>query len=318
MTHRSWGFICRMAALVLWAGAAMANPEEWRQGEWPRTDFSRHSIDYSEIKSGGPPKDGIPAIDNPRFEDLKEGQEEGWAAGLADTEPVISFSVGSDARAYPLRVLMWHEIVNDTVGGEPVAVTYCPLCNAALVFERTVNGRVLDFGATGKLRHSDLVMYDRQTESWWQQFTGEAIVGEMTGSELKLIPSRLESFARFRERFSQGRVLVPNDPAARDYGANPYLGYGGRGDAFPLHGQHAIRHRAYGARRRDRDRSGPARSLVARPLARTGRNQNRRPGLALGGRAKLRSRCAYGCFWTRRGQRHRPTQRRGSSRRRAS
>ena len=108
-----------MAALVLWAGAAMANPEEWRQGEWPRTDFSRHSIDYSEIKSGGPPKDGIPAIDNPRFEDLKEGQEEGWAAGLADTEPVISFSVGSDARAYPLRVLMWHEIVNDTVGGEP-------------------------------------------------------------------------------------------------------------------------------------------------------------------------------------------------------
>ncbi len=229
MTHRSWGFICAMAALVLWAGAAMANPEEWRQGEWPRTDFSRHSIDYSEIKSGGPPKDGIPAIDNPRFEDLKEGQEEGWAAGLADTEPVISFSVGSDARAYPLRVLMWHEIVNDTVGGEPVAVTYCPLCNAALVFERTVNGRVLDFGATGKLRHSDLVMYDRQTESWWQQFTGEAIVGEMTGSELKLIPSRLESFARFRERFPRGRVLVPSNPAARDYGANPYLGYDAEG-----------------------------------------------------------------------------------------
>ena len=229
MPHRFSKFGFATLALICWAGAAMANPDEWRRGEWPRTDFSVHSVDYGEINSGGPPKDGIPAIDDPRFESLKDGQAEGWADGLADTEPVLSLALGDDARAYPLRVLIWHEIVNDTVGGEPVAVTYCPLCNAALVFERTVNGRVLDFGATGKLRHSDLVMYDRQTESWWQQFTGEAIVGAMTGSELKLIPSRLESFARFRERFPQGRVLVPSDPALRDYGANPYLGYDAEG-----------------------------------------------------------------------------------------
>ncbi len=133
--------------------------------------------------------------------------------------------MGHDARAYPLRVLIWHEIVNDTVGGEPVAVTYCPLCNAALVFQRTVNGRVLEFGTTGKLRHSDLVMYDRQTESWWQQFTGEALVGEFTGTELKLVPSQLISFKEFAAAQLDGRVLIPPEGGTRDYGRNPYTGY---------------------------------------------------------------------------------------------
>ena len=214
------------------AASASAAPDHWK-GEWPRTDFSRHSIDYSEVKSGGPPKDGIPAIDDPKFEALTDGNADGWAVELNDMEPVISLNIGGDARAYPLRILMWHEIVNDKVGGEPVAVTYCPLCNAALVFQRSLNDRVLDFGTTGKLRHSDLVMYDRQTESWWQQFTGEAIVGEMTGSELTLVPSRLEAFANFRKRFPQGQVLVPNNPASRDYGANPYRGYDAKG-AMPF------------------------------------------------------------------------------------
>jgi hypothetical protein len=153
----------------------------------------------------------------------------GWSAALGDTEPVIALSVGDDARAYPLRVLIWHEIANDTVGGTPVVVTYCPLCNAALVFERVVDGRVVDFGTTGKLRHSDLVMYDRQTQSWWQQFTGEAIIGAMTGRRLRLIPSRLESFDRFRQRFPEGQVLVPSNPNARNYGRNPYIGYDATG-----------------------------------------------------------------------------------------
>ena len=103
---------------------------------------------------------------------------------MSETEPVIGLVVNGDARAYPLKILIWHEIVNDTVGGVPVTVTYCPLCNSAIVFERTVDGRVLDFGTTGKLRNSDLVMYDRQTESWWQQFSGTAIVGAMTGTKL--------------------------------------------------------------------------------------------------------------------------------------
>lgn len=207
---------------------AAAGPDAWRR-EWPHTDFSKHTIPLGEIKSGGPPKDGISSIDAPRFERLVNGKASGWAATIGDAEPVISLALDDDARAYPLRILIWHEIVNDTIGGTPVAATYCPLCNAALVFERTLDGRVLDFGTTGKLRNSDLVMYDRQTESWWQQFTGEGIVGAMSGRQLRMVPSRLESFARFRQRFPDGRVLVPNNPAARKYGANPYVGYDATG-----------------------------------------------------------------------------------------
>jgi Protein of unknown function (DUF3179) len=228
-------FACRPFGLIALAvllgasadvmlGRVLADPAGWRL-EWRRTDFSKHSVPLAEIKSGGPAKDGIPSIDMPRFERWDRGRPAGWSAGLGDTEPVIALSIDDDARAYPLRVLIWHEIVNDAVGRTPVAVTYCPLCNAALVFERIPDGRILDFGTTGKLRHSDLVMYDRQTESWWQQFTGEAIVGSMTGQRLRLIPSRLESFERFRQRFPQGQVLVPSDPNLRNYGRNPYVGY---------------------------------------------------------------------------------------------
>jgi len=216
---------------ALAGNAAAINPDYWR-AEWPRTDFSQHTVPLSEIKSGGPAKDGIPSIDNPRFEKLVGGKAVGWINRLADVEPVISLVVGRDARAYPLRILMWHEIVNDTVGDVPAAVTYCPLCNAALVFERKLDGRNLDFGTTGKLRNSDLVMYDRQTESWWQQFTGEAIVGALSGRRLSLIPSRLESFARFRQRFPDGLVLIPQNPNVRNYGANPYAGYDGSGRPF--------------------------------------------------------------------------------------
>ncbi len=213
------------AALIGMAmSAAIADPADWRR-LWPRTDFSKHAIDYREIKSGGPPKDGIPPIDAPKFERLVAGKASGWAADIADVEPVIALSIDGDARAYPLRILVWHEIVNDTVGGVPVAVTYCPLCNTSLVFRRELEGRTFDFGTTGKLRNSDLVMYDRQTESWWQQFSGEAIVGELTGKTLKLVPSRLESFARFRERYPNGQVLVPANPGLRPYGSTPYGGY---------------------------------------------------------------------------------------------
>ena len=197
-------------------------------GEWPNTDFTKWSIDLGEILSGGPPKDGIPSIDAPAFVPIAAEAE------LAETEPVIGLIVNGDARAYPLRILIWHEIVNDTVGGVPVTVTYCPLCNSAIVFERTVDGRVLDFGTTGKLRNSDLVMYDRQTESWWQQFSGEAIVGAMTGTELEVLPSRLESWARFKARAGEGRVLVPNDRTMRNYGGNPYVGYDSRSVPYPL------------------------------------------------------------------------------------
>ncbi len=197
---------------------AEANPLRWGV-EWPNTDFSKRSIDLSEILSGGPPRDGIPSIDKPKFIHVSK------ATNLTDTEPVIGLIINGKARAYPLRILTWHEIVNDELAGVPITVTYCPLCNSAIVFDRRLDGRVLDFGTTGKLRKSDLVMYDRQTESWWQQFLGEAIVGAMTGKMLKIIPSRLESFANFKKRAPGGDVLVPTNPGMRDYGANPYAGY---------------------------------------------------------------------------------------------
>lgn len=199
-------------------GAATANPSYWKH-EWPRTDFTKHSVAFEDILSGGPPKDGIPSIDNPKFVPVAEETE------LTDTDPVIGLIVNGVAKAYPLRVLIWHEIVNDTIGNVPVSVTFCPLCNTAVVYDRRLDGKVLDFGTTGKLRNSDLVMYDRQTESWWQQFLGQGIIGEMTGKTLKAMPARLESWAKFKARAPHGQVLVPGAASMRNYGANPYSGY---------------------------------------------------------------------------------------------
>ena len=149
-----------------------------------RTDFSRHSVPYDEFLSGGPPRDGIPPIDNPKF--VSPGEADQWLEGL---EPVIFVDIEGDARAYPLQILTFHEIVNDEVGGIPVAVTFCPLCNSAITFDRRLGGVVYTFGTSGNLRNSDLVMWDRQTESWWQQFTGEAIVGVLTGKRLSFLAS---------------------------------------------------------------------------------------------------------------------------------
>ncbi len=215
---------------ALTATAAAANPSVWERQGWADTDFSKRSIEWNEIMSGGPPKDGIPSIDNPKFQPVADETE------VKPNEPVIGLEINGDARAYPLRILMWHEIVNDIVGGQPVAVTYCPLCNSAVVFERVVNGEVTTFGTTGKLRNSDLVMYDRLTESWWQQFTGGAIVGEMTGAQLEILPARLESLAQFRERHPAGRILVPNNPDFRNYGRNPYAGYDSSARPFLFRG----------------------------------------------------------------------------------
>jgi len=138
---------------------------------------------------------------------------------------VVIVEVGDDARAYPIQVLMWHEIANDTVGGLPLAVTFCPLCNTAIVFERTVDGQVLDFGTTGRLRFSNLIMYDRQTETWWQQASGEAIAGEQTGKRLAFYPGAIISWADFKAAHPDGQVLSRETGFSRAYGDNPYAGY---------------------------------------------------------------------------------------------
>ncbi|CAA9498655.1 MAG: FIG01073555: hypothetical protein [uncultured Solirubrobacteraceae bacterium] len=193
-----------------------------------KTDFEKHSVPLSEFASGGPPRDGIPPLDDPKTVTIAAADR--W---LDDREPVLVTEVGGRVRAYPHQILIWHEIVNDVLGSRPIAVTYCPLCNSSLVFHRRVKGETLRFGTTGNLRNSDLVMWDRRTESWWQQLTGEAVVGELTGTRLEAVPSQTLSWADFKAAHPRSDVLSRQTGYDRDYGANPYEGYDAR-DAEPF------------------------------------------------------------------------------------
>lgn len=212
-------FVLAFLAVLLLTLPASAQRLRFDPSGW-QTNWDKHSIDLGELMSGGVPRDGIPPIDAPRFVSLAAAAE--W---LAPQEPVIALIVEGEARAYPLQILTWHEIVNDEVGGLPVAVTFCPLCYSALAFERRFGGTTYDFGVSGLLRHSDLVMYDRQTESLWQQLSGEAIVGDQTGTTLTQVPAQIVSFEQFRHAFPEGDVLSRETGHSRPYGQNPYLGY---------------------------------------------------------------------------------------------
>jgi hypothetical protein len=184
------------------------------------------------------PRDAIPSIDEPRF--ITPEDAEPWLAGR---EPVIALEVAGDARAYPVQILTRHEIVNDLVGGQPVAVTYCPLCNSAVAFRRQVDGRVLEFGVSGKLHRSALVMYDRQTESLWTHFDGVAVQGPLTGTRLELLPTQLLSFHEWRRASPAGRVLSRDTGHFVEYGTNPYEYYE-RGDGpYGQFFRQAVNHR---------------------------------------------------------------------------
>jgi hypothetical protein len=176
-------------------------------------------VDVDRIRSGGPPPDGIPAIDEPRFEPAAQVE---W---LDEREPVLALDLAGQSRAYPVQVLTWHEIVNDTVGGVPVAVTYCPLCNSALAFERELDDHLVTFGTSGSLYNSALVMYDRQTESLWSQIEGRAIAGELTGTALERVPVATVPWSTWVEANPEGWVLSRPTGTGRDYGRNPYVGY---------------------------------------------------------------------------------------------
>jgi hypothetical protein len=223
-----------IAAAVVCLGlnsAADADPDFWKY-EWPNTDFTTTTVDnWVEILSGGPPKDGIPAIDDPKF--IKVGNE----TKINSREPVIAVEIdGQTPRAYPIRYLTWHEIVNDQIGDVPVAVTFCPLCNSGITFDRRVQGEVLSFGVSGKLRNSDMVMYDRQSESWWQQAVGTGIVGKYTGTELTQLPTWMESWTEYKTRNPDGLVMA--EPAYnRSYGSNPYVSYDSSHRPFLYNGE---------------------------------------------------------------------------------
>lgn len=184
------------------------------------TDFTNASVPLEEIISGGPGKDGIPAIDTPVFESVRESDKT-----VENREPVIVLSLNTETKIYPLRILVWHEIVNDKIGNIPVAVTYCPLCNTGVVFKSSINEKDLDFGTTGRLRFSNLIMYDRQSETWWQQATGKGIAGPYAGRNLQMLPSLFLSWKDAKRRYPNALVLSEKTGWNRPYGTNPYRGY---------------------------------------------------------------------------------------------
>lgn len=225
------------AALVAGAPAILAQelqpeqavPQRWMLEGW-QTDFSQTTIRYNEVVDviG---RDNIPSIDEPEFKPVSR------EASIPGNEPVIGLELNGEARAYPLRIMMWHEIVNDQIGDIPIAVTYCPLCNTSIVFDRRIDGQPVEFGTSGKLRHSDLIMYDRAEQNWWQQFTGEAIAGKRAGEKLTAYPSRLMSLKLFRETYPDGDILVPDPRRIEQMGRNPYVGYDKSAKPFLFRGE---------------------------------------------------------------------------------
>lgn len=211
--------VALFAAFALIAAAGSVARLASAQDTW-RTDFSRHIVPLSEIVSGGPAKDGIPAIDRPRFVTVQ--QADVW---LDHREPVLVVQHAGTTRIYPVRILLWHEIVNDRIGDLPIAVTFCPLCNTAIAFDRRHAGTIFDFGTTGRLRHSDLVMYDRQTETWWQQATGEGLVGKFAGDTLRVILTAMVSWGTVETAYPGAQVLSQETGYKRPYGTTPYVGY---------------------------------------------------------------------------------------------
>lgn len=199
--------------LSLMAGALVA-VEEGANG----FRFGRALIPLDEIHHGGPPRDGIPAIDRPRFESASD-------ARLADDDQILGIVVGSEARAYPIAILNWHEIVNDRIGGQPVVISYCPLCGTGVAFSAAVDDRPLDFGVSGLLYNSDVLLYDRQTESLWSQLLNRAISGPLAGSQLVMLPMLHTTWGAWKSHYPQSLVLSRKTGYRRDYARDPYAGY---------------------------------------------------------------------------------------------
>lgn len=224
--HYTWLAVAGLAGWLASGGssglsgeAALAQDVFKFAQEFPKTDFSQRSIDLSEIVTTNFGRGSFPTIYEPEFVSGEEA-----LATVGPLEPVLSIGINGDFRAYPLQIMLWHELVNDVVGGVPVLVTYCPLCNSGVVYDRRLDGEVLTFDNTGRLRHLDMVIYDINTESWWQQFIGESIIGEQTGRRLAALPARLESLTRFIERAPNGQVLTAPADGQRPYGRSAQQG----------------------------------------------------------------------------------------------
>ena len=196
-------------------------------------DGTKYLIHPDQLMAGGPPKDGIPAIDDPRF--IPVGEADRW---LADGELGAAIIHKGTQRFYPFQVLVWHEIVNDAVAGDPVLITYCPLCGSVIGYERLINGEEVEFGTSGKLYNSNLVMYDRLTDTYWTQIQGRAIIGELTGTELKLFPVDVVTWEDWKNAYPDSEVLSRETGHVRAYGTDPYGSYySSRNLIFPVNSE---------------------------------------------------------------------------------
>ena len=180
----------------------------------------RYIVDPAKIRGGGPPKDGIPSIDDPKYVSLEEAD-----AWIADNELVLALIYKGITRVYPLQILVWHEIVNDWIAGDPILITYCPLCGSGIAYERMLDGEAVEFGTSGKLYNSNLVMYDRKTDTYWSQIDGLAIVGERTGEELPPISIDTVVWRDWKTEHPESEVLSQETGHFRDYGRDPYGSY---------------------------------------------------------------------------------------------
>jgi hypothetical protein len=210
-----YGRLAVFCAIMICVCSVSATQAQTRNG----FDLSGLTLDLKELRSGGPPRDGIPSIDRPKF--IPQGRVD----YLRDDDIVIGLVRGNIARAYPTRVLIWHEIVNDMIGKEAVAVTYCPLCGTAMVFGRTIDGTQRTFGVSGLLYRSDVLMYDRETESLWSQLAMKAVSGPAVGKALPWLPSEHLTFKAWREKYPKGQVLSTDTGVRRNYQANAYASY---------------------------------------------------------------------------------------------
>lgn len=192
------------------------------QNKGLKTNTAKASISLDKVLDGGPGKDGIPALTNPKFIDIKEAER-----SVKDEIDGLVVSVGNTVKFYPYSIMVWHEIVNDVVGGEPLVVTFCPLCGSAIVFDTSDQ-----FGVSGKLYESNLLMYDKSTESLWSQSIGMAVVGDRTGEKLAIYPSQVLSFKTFKEKWPNGQVMSTDTGFSRNYELYPYGDYDNNDDIF--------------------------------------------------------------------------------------
>jgi hypothetical protein len=180
----------------------------------------KYLVNPDKIRSGGPPKDGIPSIDNPKYVSVEDADQ--W---IADNELVLAIIYKGVKRVYPLQIMTWHEIVNDDIAGDAILITYCPLCGSGIAFESTIDGEKVEFGTSGKLFNSNLVMYDRKTNTYWSQIGGRAIVGELTGHVLTPVSLETVVWRDWKAAHPDSEVLSQITGFSRPYGVDPYGSY---------------------------------------------------------------------------------------------